>query len=183
MLTLYLGPMKAGKSETLIRLYNKYKSIDKKIYVINHIYDTERTNKIDTIRTHSNIFIDAHSTNSLLKMTLDTEYINSDIIIIDESQFFIDLVIFIEDQIKEYPNKKFYVFGLIADINQKKIGNILDLIPIADDIIHLKAYCNICKDGTPAPFTKMKQENQVELVNQIRIGDDIYFPVCRRHLK
>lgn len=182
MLTLYIGPMKAGKSEALIRLYNKYKSIDKKIYVVNHIYDIERTKKTNIVRTHSSIFIDAHSSNSLLKIINEPEYINSDIVIIDESQFFIDLVIFIQDQLKEYPNKKFYIFGLIADVHQKKIGNILELIPIADEIIHLKAYCSVCKDGTSAPFTKIKKENENEITNQIRIGDDIYFPVCRRHL-
>lgn len=183
MLTLYLGPMKAGKSEALIRLYNKYKSIDKKIYVINHIYDIERTNKENIVRTHSNSTIQARSTNSLLKIINEPEYINSDIVIIDESQFFLDLVVFTEDQLKEYPNKKFYIFGLIADINQKKIGNILELITIADDIIHLKAYCSICKDGTPAPFTKIKNEgNSTVIDSQIRIGDDIYYPVCRKHL-
>jgi thymidine kinase len=179
-LHLTLGPMKAGKSDSIIRLYNKLSSIGKKIFIITHIYDENRIGKINAIRTHNGIYLEAYSTNSLLKILNNEEYKSADIIIIEEAQFFLDLKIFLQDQLSDLKiNKEYYVFGLSGDTEQEKFGHILDIIPICDSITHLTAFCNICNDGTPAPFTKILSKNKKE---QILIGDYQYIPVCRKHL-
>jgi thymidine kinase len=46
------------------------------------------------------------------------------------------------------------ISGLDGDSSRNTFGQIISLIPICDKIDKLTAYCNICKDGTPAPFTK-----------------------------
>ncbi len=176
-LNIIFGPMKAGKTEYIIRLYNKYNIINKKVLIINHMYDTQRTNKDNIIQTHDKKILSAYSSFSLLSVINEIEYNNADIIIIDESQFFNDLEIFIKDQI-ENSNKTFYVFGLNGDYNQQKIGQLNDLIPLSDTITHLTAYCEICKDGTSAPFTK-KLENSI--LSDINYSN--YISVCRKHLK
>jgi thymidine kinase len=108
-------------------------------------------------------------------------YVSSDIVIIDEAQFFPDLFPFIDSQLKieHQLNKIFIVAGLSGDSNLQPIGDILRLIPLADEIIKLHAYCIKCKDGTIASFSKRKNclSN-----SQILIGNnDIYIPVCRFH--
>ena len=168
--------MKAGKTDNIIKTYNKYISIDKKICIINHSYDKIRTNKDNVIRTHNNFYMNALSSNSLLKVISNETYKESDVVIIDEAQFFDDLKIFVESEIDSV-NKQFYIYGLSGDINRNKIGQILDIIPYADHVRHFTAYCCICKDGTPAPFTY----TQEKITNQIFVGDTIYYPVCRKH--
>ena len=52
-------------------------------------------------------------------------------------------------------NKKtLYVSGLDGDYKQEKFGEILDLIPLSNTITKLHAFCAVCKNGTPAYFTK-----------------------------
>lgn len=178
-INLIIGPMKAGKTSSIISVCNKFNAINKKILIINHTLDIQRTNKDNVVKTHDNQFMKALSTNSLIKLIDIQEYKEAEIIIIDESQFFNDLIVFFEDQIKYNENKIFYIYGLSGDVKQQKIGYILDLIPIADSITHLKAFCSICKDCTPAPFTKIDSDVRI---NQIFISNEHYFPVCRKHI-
>jgi thymidine kinase len=175
-LTVILGPMKAGKTTNIINIYRRYGVINKKVCIINHSYDIERIDKSNHIRTHDKIYLNAITTNSLLALKNNEEYNSSDIIIIDEAHFFNDLYIFIDNELKT-TNKQFYVHGLSGDINCNKIGQILDIIPLADDITHFKAYCVKCNDGTLAPFTKTDEN----IPNQVFVGDSIYYPVCRKH--
>ena len=69
-------------------------------------------------------------------------------------------------------NKYVYISGLDGDFKRKKFGNILDLIPISDEVIKLKS---ICKCGNAASFSR-RISNEKE---QISIGNDNYEPVCR----
>ena len=62
--------------------------------------------------------------------------------------------------------------------HKEKFGEILDLIPLADSITKLHAFCKICQDGTPAHFTKRLVSNK----QQKLIGVDEYIPVCRNHI-
>lgn len=168
--------MKAGKTDYIIRLNNKYKVINKIVMIINHSNDTERTNRTNTIQTHDKKILDAYSSYSLLSVINTIEYKNADIIIIDESQFFTDLLIFIKDQI-EMSDKIFYILGLNGDCNQEKIGLLNEVVPLCDSVTHLLAYCEMCKDGTQAPFTRKVFGNS----NDISYNN--YISVCRKHLK
>jgi thymidine kinase len=120
----------------------------------------------------SSIFTDNH----ILEL-----YNKSDVVIIDEAQFFTDLYPFIENELKNQHiiNKIFIVSGLSGDSKMNSIGDILKLIPLADEVVKLHAYCIKCKDGTIASFSK-----RINTLNdsQILIGkDDCYIPVCRFH--
>jgi thymidine kinase len=103
----------------------------------------------------------------------------SNVIFIDEAQFFDDLYECVYSLVELY-GKHVVVAGLDGDCNRKKFGSILDLIPICNTIDKYSAYCSVCKDGTLAPFTK-KAFNYV-CENKIEIGgSDKYMPVCRNH--
>jgi thymidine kinase len=103
-------------------------------------------------------------------------FLNSSIIIIDEAQFFPDLYDFV--LIAESFNKDVILFGLDGDTERKPFGQILECIPLADEVIKLKAFCKICNDGTEALFTYTSQKK----MEQVCIGGaETYSALCRSH--
>ena len=75
------------------------------------------------------------------------------------------------------------VAGLSGDSERRPFGDILKLIPLADEFVQLTALCSLCRDGTIAQFSKYigsatKTENQIAVG-----GSDSYIPVCRRHFQ
>jgi hypothetical protein len=57
---------------------------------------------------------------------------NSKVILINEGQFFPDLLNFVNELLKY--NKKIYICGLDGDFERKKFGQIIDLIPLCDKV-------------------------------------------------
>jgi thymidine kinase len=181
--------MFSGKSSNLMSEINRYKYITDKIFVINHILDKERhidlkinDEGVGSIRTHDNKEFPAIMLNNLSELYtnefFNQKYNTSEIIIIDEGQFYTDLYDFLKYEVNQC-NKTFIVGGLSADSNMNSIGDITKLVPMADEIQLLKAYCIYCKDGTVASFTKKENNDNT---SQIVIGNsDIYSPVCRIH--
>jgi thymidine kinase len=170
---LILGPMRANKSTELIRRANCYMAIDKKVLIINHSFDT-RTD--DSIQTHSGLKLPAMKTDLLMKITNNTNFIESDAIFIDEGQFFDDLrefVLFVESNY----TKVIVIAGLDGDFKREPFFNILNVIPLADSIQKFTSFCMIEKDGTPAIFSKRISSND----SKILIGDDQYLSVCRKN--
>lgn len=185
ILNIILGPMYAGKTDDIIRVYNKYISINKKVMLINHTLDKIRTGGKSVIRTHNQDTLECNILKHLNTISTQQKFLDCDIVIIDESQFFDDLYMFICSHLNT--NKTFYIYGLSGDVYQHKIGYILDLIPLADTIRHLVSYCIICKDGTAAPFTRKNEINNNNVCENgngyIDIGSvDKFMSVCRAHL-
>ena len=173
---LITGCMFSGKSTEIIRLINRYKALDKKILIINHISDTRYQQ--NSISTHSNINIKCFSTDNLdlIKSDPTYNYNSSDIIVIEEGQFFNKLYEFALDA-ADNNNKIIIIAGLDGDSNREEFGDIIKLIPKCDSITKLHALCSVCKDGTLAPFTKRIVKNET----QILVGVNEFIPVCRHH--
>jgi len=75
--------------------------------------------------------------------------------------------------------KHIIIAGLDGDFMQREFGEILNLIPHADEITKVYALCMSCKNGTLAPFTKRLTDSK----EQELIGDaSVYIAVCRRCL-
>ena len=124
--------------------------------------------------------------------TLNSVDVSSfEIIGVDEAQFFPDLYEVVKDWV-DNKRKHVRVAGLDGDSNRQKFGQILDLIPLADDCIKLRAKCKFCIDhlksigvdpdhytsGYEAPFTK----RIVESTEQVLVGGaSMYVPVCGYH--
>ena len=72
-------------------------------------------------------------------------------------------------------NNKVYVCGLDGDYKRKKFGSILDIIPLCDDVIKLKAICQECKKAE-AIFTHRLSNEEEQMV----IGNDKYTSLCRK---
>ena len=105
------------------------------------------------------------------------DYLDAKVVIIEEAQFYPDLVEFVLEAVEVY-EKHIIVAGLDGDASRKPFGKLLDLIPYADSIVKLKALCKICNDGTEALFTSKKiHDNATVDIG----GSDKYEALCRRH--
>ena len=146
---LIIGPMFSGKSTELLRRISRYEAIGKNILLINSILDT-RTD--DSVKTHNNNIKKAIKVNNLKDILQNQEYLNADILGIDESQFFSDLLEFVK--IAEKTNKTIIIAGLDGDSNREPFGDILKCIPLCNSVDKLSGMCMVKKDGTPSHFTK-----------------------------
>lgn len=183
--------MFSSKSTTLISEIEKYKT--KEILVINSKVDKRSNN---CIKTHDNKKYPCIMLNELSEIFKShfykEQYINSNVILIDEAQFFNDLYNFIHNQLSDiYNDKIFIVAGLQSDYNMKPIGDIIKLIPLADEIQKLSANCIFC--NRKANFNKLKKNVNIfnnddlfESFNSMNTnflvgGENMYEPCCRMH--
>ena len=90
---IILGCMFSGKSTELLRRCNRYSAIGKKVLLINSQNDTRTGN---SIKTHQDVKQEAIKVQNLLPDVIDSEnFKNSEVIGIDEAQFFEDLYEFV----------------------------------------------------------------------------------------
>jgi len=178
---LIIGPMYANKSTELIKIYNRYNIIQKNIIVINHSINNRYGS--NNITTHDKLILDKCiniDKLSIIKKDYEDLYKKSEIIIIEELQFFPDAFEFITNA-ADIDNKVIIGAGLSGDFNRKPFKNIMNLIPHAEKITKLSALCKYCCDGTTAHFSKLIQ-NDVKNGEQIIVGGvEKYEAVCRKH--
>jgi hypothetical protein len=89
-LTLILGPMYSGKSTKLINYARKFKIINKKFLIFKHNIDNRY--ETDYICSHNLDKEPCICIDDIYKIFDHKEYNNSDIIIIEEAQFFKKLI-------------------------------------------------------------------------------------------
>ena len=179
-LEIVVGPMFSGKTSKLLEIYKQCTFCDIPVAVINHSADTRYHDTM--LSSHDKVMIPCIQTSALdiVWNNADKEenkvLRSCDVILINEAQFFSDLVPCVVSMLKE--NKKIYIAGLDGDFKQTKFGTILDLIPLCDKITKLTSLCSICKNRTPGIFSKRLTTEQ----EQTLIGANIYMPVCRAHI-
>ena len=173
---LIIGCMFSGKSTETIRLVKRFQIINKSCLILKHNTDT-RYDEGNKLSTHDRVQIECISTDKLIKY-LNTDLFNrSDIIVVEEGQFFSDLFDFATISADKY-NKTIIINGLDGDYKRDMFGDVLRLIPHAEKITRLNALCCICNDGTKAFFTKrITENNSIKLIG----NEDYYQAVCRKH--
>jgi thymidine kinase len=183
-LTIIIGPMYSGKTEKLIDLYNEIKFIkqndnsyiecSEKLLAIN--YDKDTRYGVNKIISHNKKEIDCISINNLEELLYtqnDKEKLyTAKYIFINEAQFFKNLKNWVLTQIEEY-DKNIILCGLDSDFKRDKFGEILDLIPHADQLIKLYGKCSKCNNKSLYTYRLTSETNQEV------IGSDNYIPVCR----
>lgn len=175
-INIIIGCMFSGKSTEIIRLIKRYSQINKyKLLLINHKSDSRYGNNV--ISSHDKVQLDCYSLEKLNDIKEDEIYKKSNVIFIEEGQFFKDLFQFVTEA-ADNDNKIIYVAGLDGDYKRNEFGDICKLIPHAEEIVKLKAICSKCNDDTEANFTKRIIDNcSIELVG----SKESYIPVCRKH--
>lgn len=170
-LEIILGPMYSGKSSRIVEIYKKCKFCNIPVTVINHIIDNRYDDTL--LSTHDKIMIPCIQTKSLNDVWREPDIRSSQVILINEGQFFEDLYAVVSDMVKS--GKQVYVCGLDGDFERNKFGQMLDLIPLCDTVTKLTSLCSICTNGTKAIFS-MRVTHEKE---QTLVGSDNYKPVCR----
>ena len=162
-LHITVGCMYSSKTSTLI---NKYHTLEVKTVIVD--YDTTQTACIKgTMKNHTNLALPCIKCVNLFD--IEDNLLDVNVIMINEAQFFQDLVPFVKEQLTK--DKIIYIYGLDGDYKQEKIGTILDLIPLCDTIKKLKAYC-IC--GKDAIFSRRESSETEQYLPNAK-----YVPVCR----
>ena len=167
-LELIIGSMYSGKSTELMRQVARLKSIGMRCLVIYHTNDTRVDG--DYVQSHDGKKIEAIKTDDLLLINVRPY----DAIAIDEAQFFHNLKSAVMLMVETH-NKHVIVAGLSGDYERKAFGEILDLVPLADNVHFKRALCARCRHpGRPASFTK-RLSGETDLVSVA----GTYSAVCR----
>lgn len=179
-LEVVLGPMFSGKSSYALSYVRRQRAIGKKVLVIKPDIDNRYTNE-DCLITHDKEKIPCMMWKTD-KPLCQISNINYDCFVIEEAQFFNHLHHFCHELIF-HQNKNVLVVGLDGCAQQKKFGEILDIIPMATSVTKLTALCSLCCDGTPAPYTRKVVENWGCEEVQVDVGGpEKYLAVCLKHL-
>lgn len=178
-LELIIGPMFSGKTSKLLEIYKQCKFCNINVVIINYHLDKRYHDTM--LSSHDKIMapcIQANKLGDIWKSEINKQHfeeiMGSNVILINEGQFFEDLYEVVVDMLKY--NKKIYIGGLDGDFERKKFGKILDLIPLCDKITKLVSLCSICKNGEPGIFSMRLTKEKEQTI----IGSDNYIPVCRK---
>ena len=175
-LKVILGSMFAGKTTELIKEYKRYESCGFECLFINHEIDNRYVTEKNKTSTHDKVFINSINVgDNLFDFFKKESYLSRyDVILINEGQFFKDLYEFVNHAVNTL-KKKVYVCGLDGDFKRKKIGSILDIIPLCDDVVKIKAICNNCKRNEGIFTYRLSDETE-----QVVVGSHNYTAVCRK---
>ena len=174
-INLITGCMFSGKTSELINIAKINKMINRKVMIINYIDDTRYTDS-SFITTHDNTSLSCEqSKKDITRMLVNESFLASEVICINEGQFFENLVDFCKIAVSL--GKEIHVCGLDGDYLKRPFGEILNLIPHCETVKKLNAMCMICKNGKLASFTK-KISYTTQLIHIA--SSDVYLPVCRR---
>lgn len=162
------GPMFSGKTTELMRRMKRYQIANYKCLIVKYAKDTRYVE--EGIATHDRQSLPAVAAEKLSDMEdLAADY---EIIGIDEGQFFPDVVSFC-DQMADR-GKIVIVAALDGTFQRQGFGDILNLVPMAENVIKLSAVCMTC--NSDGHFTKRTtKDKSVEVIG----GADMYQAVCR----
>ena len=180
-LEVIIGPMYSGKTSRLLTVYKQMRICDVPVLVVNYVEDVRYSKTM--LSTHDKSEIPCVFVDSLCALrSRDKEQsmlAEAQVVLINEGQFFADLYQEVHRMVEE-EGKQVYVCGLDGDFRRQAFGDLLKLIPLADEVIKLRSLCRMCKDGTPALFSHRVRRDVTE---QKLIGTDEYTPLCRKCFK
>ena len=181
-LEIIYGPMKSGKTSRLLQLYKQFKFCEIPVMVINNCKDTRYSETC--LSNHDKIMIPCIQSDKLSDLidinngidngTHVLEFLKSKVILINEAQFFDDIVEWVTIAVEKY-EKNVYICGLNSDFQRKPFGNWLELEHICDKVTHLQSWCGNCKKSQALFSHRISGET-----DKIIIGSDNYIPVCRK---
>jgi len=178
-LEVILGPMFSGKTSKLLEIQKQYAFCNISVLTINQS-DDNRYGTSNKLITHDERNIDCISATTIKEVLLDNiELLTSPsplAVLINEGQFFEDLYECVFKLVTIY-KKHVYVAGLDGDSNRSKFGEMLEIIPLCDNVTKLHSLCVFCKSGIKGIFShRLKHSNC-----QKQIGsNDLYVPLCRK---
>ena len=178
-LSVTVGCMFAGKSTLAVSTVRRWRWLEKNVLVLKHSCDT-RYGENTGMFTHDAdaALVDCIPAERLLPLLDQQRFRSAQVIEIEEAQFFEDLYDFCRIAVDDH-EKQVYVFGLDGMATREPFGQMTSLCPIADSFKKLPALCQMCKNGTKAPFTVAL--TTIPDSGVLIGGTETYAAVCRHH--
>ena len=186
-LDMILGPMFSGKTTKLLEIMdafdkqgikyiavkpnidNRYNDSDKNNFIVSHNFEKKECKVTSDLK---DVFFEIKNKINNSESSDSVQYV-----LIDEAQFFKNLYKFCIACL-EHLNINVVVTGLDGDFMRKPMGDILELLPIANTITKLSSKCNHTNCTNPGIFSHRIVADQ----SQVLIGgSDKYVPLCRNH--
>jgi thymidine kinase len=179
-LEIVIGPMFSGKSTYALSYARRYRAIGKRVLIVKPNIDSRYTDEHVMI-SHDHQQVPCVIWDINLPFMYDY-FINDDCIVIEEAQFFHGLKDLVKFLLLEH-KKHILLVGLDGDASQNTFGELLSCIPLCTKLLKLDSYCSVCKDGTPASYTKRINEENINILDQVCVGgSEMYQAVCLKHL-
>jgi len=175
-LSMYVGPMYSGKTSKLLELYKQFTFCKVSTVVINYAEDTRYSSK-NMLSTHDKQMIECEMCSKLAE-SFPTDGLaikQYKVILINEAQFFPDIVPWVKAMLAAPHNKNIYICGLDGDyLRNPFVNNWLELVAHSDSVHKLTSICCNCRN-LPAIFScRLTAETEQKV-----IGSDAYIPLCR----
>lgn len=181
-LEVFFGSMFSGKTSLLLTQLTKLRSLGLNVLYVNHSNDSRGLvySSHNVLWDNQNINITSVKVQSLTELT--NEVIDSHSVIgIDEAQFFDETLLPTVLNMVEKKGKYVIVAGLISTFERSNFGHIHELIPYADAIKHLTAWCkNCCTSGLLRPALFSYCNNKPQEGTVLIGGAEVYEALCRR---
>ncbi|KAJ8037266.1 Thymidine kinase, cytosolic [Holothuria leucospilota] len=162
------GPMFSGKTTELVRRIKRYQIANYKCLLIKYAKDVRYDQT--AVATHDRQTCNAVSATRLSDLIDDAA--SHEVIGIDEGQFFPDCVEFAE-RLADM-GRIVIVAALDGTFQREGFGNILNLVPLAENVIKLNAVCMTCF-GEASYTKRLGHETALEVIG----GADKYMAACR----
>lgn len=176
-LEIVIGPMFSGKSSYALSYVRRQRAIGKVVLVIKPDIDNRYATDAVLV-THDKEKIPCMRWNTKRPLS-ELSLAGYDCYVFEEAQFLTGLYDLCRELLFVL-RKNILVVGLDGCAQQRKFGEILDLIPICTNVTKLAALCKQCGDGTPAVYSKKMEEHGD---SQVDVGgSEKYTAVCLRHL-
>ena len=174
-LDIVLGPMWAGKSSYIIGKIRRYRAIGWDVLVVANPLDDRYGCHV--VSSHDKEQVSALAIGDLSTLYDEPHYSSCKLLVIEEAQFYKGLYDFVITAV-ERDKKHVVCVGLDGDAQRKPFGELLQLIPLCDNVEKIKSLCKECGDGTSALFT----HRCLSIEGQIQVGaNGTYMPLCRKH--
>lgn len=177
-LSLIVGCMFAQKTTELLRRVRRYKSIGFKVLVVNFIGDNRYGHEV--IASHDKEVEKAVCVERLKSVDHLVRSGEYNVVAIDEGQFFSDLYEYVTHWADQLPIL-IVISGLDGTSERTPFGDMLRLIPHAEEVERLSAFCSECRNQTVAVYSKYFGATKKDKNGMAIGGAEMYKPVCRRH--
>jgi thymidine kinase len=187
---LIIGPMFSGKTTELLRRARALSAIGARVLFIAHSNDAQRyvqqpdlATAIDAaVRTHANDAQRGPNVHYATRLSeIDGLVSECDVVAVDEVQFFGDLIDFVRRH-ESRAGLTLLLSGLDGDADRRPFGQTLSVIPLCDEVVKLRAFDTVLRDGSRASFSLRLPDRGArgsDVVVEVG-GSELYAAVSRK---
>ena len=180
ILTVYAGPMYAGKTTALIAELEAGIEDELSVLVIKPVIDNRYSD--EDIVSHDGTSLQQTTGHKVKRLAVDEflttpEIQDVDLLLIDEAQFFTTLCL---EKVSEYLSRGVDVVAVGLDMDSEGLpfGSMPYLLSLANNVYKLSGVCSVCGDEATRTFRKVNATSSAQVLIG---GSETYEPRCLAH--